>query len=31
VPRKGKIPYKEWVPFLDTASAAYWNTELESD
>jgi 5-methylcytosine-specific restriction endonuclease McrA len=23
------IPYKEWVPFLDPASASYWNTELE--
>jgi len=31
VPRRGKIPYKEWVPFIDTASAAYWNTELEDD
>jgi len=29
LPRKGRVPYKEWMPFVDPASAAYWNTELE--
>ncbi len=30
--RQGKrILYKEWAPFLDPASASYWNTELESE
>lgn len=24
-----KVPYKEWLPFVDPVSAAYWNTELE--
>jgi 5-methylcytosine-specific restriction endonuclease McrA len=27
--RKGTtVPYEEWLPFIDTASASYWNTEL---
>lgn len=30
LPRKGRV-YKEWLPFIDTASAAYWNTELQDD
>jgi 5-methylcytosine-specific restriction endonuclease McrA len=24
-----RIQHKEWIPFLDIADAAYWNTELE--
>jgi 5-methylcytosine-specific restriction endonuclease McrA len=27
-PSFGRVPYKEWLPFLDPATAAYWNTEL---
>jgi 5-methylcytosine-specific restriction endonuclease McrA len=30
-PSLGKVPYKEWLPFLDPATAAYWNTELLDD
>jgi len=27
--RKGTtVPYEEWLPFIDMASASYWNTEL---
>lgn len=22
------VPYEEWLPFIDMASASYWNTEL---
>lgn len=28
-PLLGKIPYQEWMPFLDPVAASYWNTELE--
>ena len=28
-PSMGKVPYKEWLPFLDLLIASYWNTELE--
>lgn len=27
-PSFGRVPYKEWLPFVDPATAAYWNTEL---
>jgi hypothetical protein len=27
-PSFGKVPYKEWLPFLDPVTASYWNTEL---
>lgn len=30
-PALGKVPYKEWLPFVDPATAAYWNTELLDD
>lgn len=30
-PSFGKVPYKEWLPFVDRATAAYWNTELLDD
>ncbi len=30
-PRMGKVPYREWLPFLDPTTAAYWNTELLDD
>lgn len=30
-PVLGKVPYKEWVPFLDPVAASYWNTELEEE
>jgi len=30
-PFMGKVPYKEWLPFLDPVTASYWNTELESE
>ena len=26
-----RIRYREWLPFMTTVDAAYWNTELESD
>jgi 5-methylcytosine-specific restriction endonuclease McrA len=25
------VPYEEWLPFIDMASASYWNTELDAD
>ena len=28
-PSIGKIPYKEWIPFVDPVTASYWNAELE--
>lgn len=28
-PALGKVPYKEWLPFVDPVAASYWNTELE--
>ena len=28
-PTLGKIPYKEWIPFVDPVAASYWNTELD--
>ena len=28
-PSIGKIPYKEWLPFVDPVTASYWNAELE--
>jgi 5-methylcytosine-specific restriction endonuclease McrA len=28
-PTLGKIPYKEWLPFVDPVAASYWNTELD--
>ncbi len=27
--KSGSVPYSEWLPFVDTKSAAYWNTELK--
>lgn len=30
-PLLGKVPYKEWLPFLDPVAASYWNTELLPD
>lgn len=30
-PSFGRLPYKEWLPFVDPATAAYWNTELLDD
>jgi 5-methylcytosine-specific restriction endonuclease McrA len=30
-PNMGKIPYKEWVPFVDPVTASYWNAELEDE
>ena len=30
-PTIGKVPYKEWLPFLDPVAASYWNTELEDE
>jgi 5-methylcytosine-specific restriction endonuclease McrA len=27
----GKVPYKEWLPFLDPVAASYWNTELTDE
>jgi 5-methylcytosine-specific restriction endonuclease McrA len=30
-PTASKVPYAEWLPFLDPATAAYWNTELMDD
>ena len=29
--KRGPALYEEWKPFLDPASAAYWNTELVDD
>lgn len=30
--KKGStVPYEEWLPFVDVASASYWNTELLDD
>lgn len=26
-----RVRYREWLPFLNTVDASYWNTELESD
>lgn len=26
---EGRVRYKEWLPFIDPAAAAYWNAELE--
>ena len=28
-PALGKVPYKEWLPFVDPVTASYWNAELE--
>lgn len=28
-PILGKVPYREWIPFLDPVTASYWNTELD--
>ena len=30
-PNLGRVPYKEWLPFLDVAAASYWNVELIDD
>lgn len=30
-PGRSQVPYKEWLPFLDPATASYWNTELVDD
>jgi 5-methylcytosine-specific restriction endonuclease McrA len=30
-PAVGKVPYAEWLPFVDPVSASYWNAELEDD
>jgi 5-methylcytosine-specific restriction endonuclease McrA len=30
-PTLDKVPYKEWLPFVDPVTASYWNTELEDD
>ena len=28
-PILGRVPYKEWLPFLDPVAASYWNAELD--
>ena len=30
-PILGRVPYREWLPFVDPVAASYWNTELEND
>jgi 5-methylcytosine-specific restriction endonuclease McrA len=30
-PSAGKVPYAEWLPFIDPVSASYWNAELEDE
>ena len=30
-PAVGKVPYKEWLPFVDPIAASYWNAELEDE
>jgi 5-methylcytosine-specific restriction endonuclease McrA len=30
-PSFARVPYKEWLPFLDPVTASYWNTELVDD
>ncbi|MBM4279351.1 MAG: HNH endonuclease [Deltaproteobacteria bacterium] len=30
-PSSGKVPYAEWLPFIDPVSASYWNAELEDE
>ncbi len=30
-PSFGKVPYKEWLPFVDPVTASYWNAELEDE
>lgn len=30
-PSLGKVPYKEWLPFVDPVTASYWNAELDDD
>jgi 5-methylcytosine-specific restriction endonuclease McrA len=30
-PALGKVPYAEWLPFLDPVTASYWNAELSED
>jgi 5-methylcytosine-specific restriction endonuclease McrA len=30
-PAVGRIPYAEWLPFVDPVAASYWNAELEDD
>ncbi|MFZ9889849.1 MAG: HNH endonuclease [Myxococcota bacterium] len=30
-PLLGRVPHKEWLPFLDPVAASYWNTELLPD
>jgi 5-methylcytosine-specific restriction endonuclease McrA len=30
-PSLGKVPYKEWLPFVDPVTASYWNAELEDE
>jgi hypothetical protein len=28
---EGRVAYREWLPFLGLADAAYWNVELEDE
>lgn len=30
-PTFARVPYREWLPFLDPITASYWNTELVED
>jgi 5-methylcytosine-specific restriction endonuclease McrA len=30
-PVLGRVPYREWLPFVDPIAASYWNTELVED
>jgi 5-methylcytosine-specific restriction endonuclease McrA len=30
-PAFGRVPYKEWLPFVDPVTASYWNAELEDE
>jgi 5-methylcytosine-specific restriction endonuclease McrA len=29
--RPKRVPYKEWLPFLDPIAASYWNTDLREE
>lgn len=30
-PGIAKVPYKEWLPFVDPVAASYWNSELQDE
>jgi 5-methylcytosine-specific restriction endonuclease McrA len=30
-PRRFRVRYREWLPFISSVDASYWNTELDSD